>query len=224
MTAYLKAHYPVEFMAALLSSDIPGRNFKKKDSLVEHLEDCQRMGIEVLPPDVNRSGVEFAVADGQDSASPCRPSRAAAARRPRPSSAARQAGGPYRSLFDFCERLDPGAVNRTAIESLVKAGAFDCLGGRRGAMVRRHRPGHAGRGRRRRRPPQRPEGPVRRRRGRTGRRGRRPTCPTCPNGTTATAWPRRRKSSASTCPAIRWPSTRRRWPPTARTPPPRRPP
>jgi DNA polymerase III subunit alpha len=63
-TAYLKAHYPVEFMAALLSGDIPGRNFKSKDSLVEHLEDCQRMGVEVVPPDVNRSEVDFAVADG----------------------------------------------------------------------------------------------------------------------------------------------------------------
>ena len=51
-TAYLKAHYPVEFMAALLSGDIPGRNFVRKDSLVEHLEDCQRMDIEVVPPDV----------------------------------------------------------------------------------------------------------------------------------------------------------------------------
>ncbi len=65
MTAYLKAHYPVEFMAALLSSDIPGRNFKRKDSLVEHLEDCQRMGLTVVPPDVNRSGAEFTVAGGQ---------------------------------------------------------------------------------------------------------------------------------------------------------------
>src|SRR5436190_21386484 len=63
MTAYLKAHYPVEFMAALLSGDIEGRNFKKKDSLVEHLEDCRRMGIEVVPPDVNRSQADFAVAD-----------------------------------------------------------------------------------------------------------------------------------------------------------------
>src|SRR5690606_36263837 len=53
MTAYLKAHYPVEFMAALLSGDIPARNFRRKDSLVEHMEDCQRMGIEVVPPDVN---------------------------------------------------------------------------------------------------------------------------------------------------------------------------
>ena len=67
MTAYLKAHYPVEFMAALLSGDIPGRNFKKKDSLVEHLEDCRRMNIEVVPPDVNRSDADFTVADGQDS-------------------------------------------------------------------------------------------------------------------------------------------------------------
>ena len=64
MTAYLKAHYPVEFMAALLSSDIPGRNFKRKDSLVEHLEDCQRMDVTVLPPDVNRSGAEFTVVEG----------------------------------------------------------------------------------------------------------------------------------------------------------------
>ena len=65
MTAYLKAHYPVEFMAALLSGDIAGRNFKKKDSLVEHLEDCRRMNIEVLPPDVNRSDADFTVADGK---------------------------------------------------------------------------------------------------------------------------------------------------------------
>ena len=65
MTAYLKAHYPVEFMAALLSGDIEGRNFKKKDSLVEHLEDCRRMDIEVVPPDVNRSEADFTVADGK---------------------------------------------------------------------------------------------------------------------------------------------------------------
>ena len=64
-TAYLKTHYPVEFMAALLSGDIPGRNFKRKDSLVEHMEDCTRMGIQIVPPDVNRSDVDFLVADGQ---------------------------------------------------------------------------------------------------------------------------------------------------------------
>jgi DNA polymerase-3 subunit alpha len=130
MTAYLKAHYPVEFMAALLSSDIPARNFRKKDSLVEHFEDCQRMGIAVLPPAVNRSEVDFVVAEGQilfalSAIKGCGSSAAAAIVR------ARQSGGPFRSLFDFCCRLDPGTVNRTAIESLVKCGALDGLGGNR---------------------------------------------------------------------------------------------
>ena len=64
MTAYLKAHYSVEFMAALLSGDIQGRNFKKKDSLVEHLEDCRRMNITVVSPDVNRCSGDFAVEAG----------------------------------------------------------------------------------------------------------------------------------------------------------------
>ena len=65
MTAYLKAHYPVEFMAALLSGDMDGRNFKKKDSLVEHLEDCRRMGLEVVPPDVNNRKPISPCADGK---------------------------------------------------------------------------------------------------------------------------------------------------------------
>ena len=130
MTAYLKAHYKVEFMAALLSSDIPGRNFKKKDSLVEHIEDSQRMNIEVQPPDENHSDVEFAVSKDNifyalSAIKGCGGAAAAAIVK------GRKTGGPFRSLFDFCQRLDPGQVNRTAIESLVKAGAFDTLGGRR---------------------------------------------------------------------------------------------
>lgn len=133
MTAYLKAHYKVEFMAALLSSDITGRNFKRKDSLVEHIEDCQRMQIEVLPPDVNRSGAEFTVADGKicfglSAIKGCGGAAAGAI------AAERAARGPYRSLFDFCERLDPGTVNRTAVESLIKAGAFDALGAKRSQL------------------------------------------------------------------------------------------
>jgi DNA polymerase-3 subunit alpha len=130
MTAYLKAHQPVEFMAALLSSDIPGRNFKKKDALVEHVEDCQRMGIEMLPPDVNRSEVEFAPAGGKicyalSAIKGCGTAAAAAIVQ------TRRAGGPYRSLFDFCGRLDPAVVNRTAVDALVKAGAFDGMAARR---------------------------------------------------------------------------------------------
>jgi DNA polymerase-3 subunit alpha len=133
MTAYLKAHWPVEFMAALLTSDISGRNFKKKDSLVEHLEDCQRMGVTVEPPNVNTSAEEFSVAEGKirfglSAIKGCGGAAAGAI------VAERTANGPYKSLFDFCERLDPGAVNRTAIESLIKAGAFDSTGSRRAAV------------------------------------------------------------------------------------------
>ena len=169
MTAYLKAHWPVEFMAALLSSDITGRNFKRKDSLVEHLEDCQRMNITVFPPDVNASQVDFSVegtlpspvtGEGQDQGTvqELLPSpitgegpgvRAGSGKNQAKirfglsaikgcggaASGAivqeRAARGQFRSIFDFCERLDPGAVNRTAIESLVKAGAFDSMGARR---------------------------------------------------------------------------------------------
>ena len=161
MTAYLKAHWPVEFMAALLTSDMPGRNFKTKDSLVEHLEDCQRMKIEVVPPDVNRCGPEFTVAEGRiffglGAIKGCGLAAAEAI------VAARQRGGPFKSLFDFCERLDTGTVNRTALESLVKAGAMDGFRARR-AVVCRDRSRGAGRGVGCRRPPLRPEGALRRR-------------------------------------------------------------
>jgi len=133
ITAYLKAHYPLEFMAALLSSDIPSRNFKHKDALVEHLEDCRRMGIEMLPPDVNRSDAEFTVQEGKicyglAAIKGCGESAATAI------AEERRRCGPYRSLFDLCERLDAGAVNRTALESLIKAGAFDSLGARRAQL------------------------------------------------------------------------------------------
>jgi DNA polymerase-3 subunit alpha len=133
-TAYLKAHYPVEFMAALLSGDIPGRNFKSKDSLVEHLEDCQRMQVEVVPPDVNRSEVDFAVAEGKilfglSAIKGCGSGASEAI------VAARRDGGAFASLFDFCERVDPQACGRAVIETLVKAGAFDSLGARRAQLM-----------------------------------------------------------------------------------------
>ncbi len=134
MTAYLKAHYSVEFMAALLSGDIDGRNFKKKDSLVEHLEDCRRMAIEVVPPDVNRSESDFTVADGKIyfglcAIKGCGGSAAEAL------AAARRAGGPFRDLFDFCERIDSAQLGRATIESLIKAGALDSLGGHRAQLM-----------------------------------------------------------------------------------------
>ena len=133
MTAYLKAHYPVEFMAALLSGDIPGRNFQRKDALVEHLEDCQRMDIEVVPPNVNTSEVDFAVSGrqiffGLSAIKGC--SNAAGA-----IFAARKADGPFVDLFDFCERVEPTACNRAAIETLIKSGAFDFTGAKRAQLM-----------------------------------------------------------------------------------------
>ncbi len=133
-TAYLKAHYPVEFMAALLSGDIPGRNFKSKDSLVEHLEDCKRMGVEVVPPDVNTSDTDFAVVAGRipfglSAIKACGSGAADAI------VAARKLGGPFRSLFEFCERVDPQSCNRATIEALIKAGAFDSLGAKRAQLM-----------------------------------------------------------------------------------------
>ena len=133
-TAYLKTHHPREFMAALLSGDITGRNFKKKDALVEHVEDCRRMGIEVAPPDVNASLPDFSVSGGRilfglAAIKGCGVQAAEAI------AADRAKHGPYRDLHDFCGRLDPSVVNKTAIENLAKAGALDQLGGHRGAIL-----------------------------------------------------------------------------------------
>jgi len=133
-TAFLKTHFPVEFMAALLSGDITGRNFKKKDSLVEHIEDCRRMAIEVAPPDVNASQADFFVAGGRilfglAAIKGCGVQAAEAI------GAERAKGGVFRDLPDFCGRLDPALVNKTAIENLTKAGALDALGGHRGQLL-----------------------------------------------------------------------------------------
>jgi DNA polymerase III subunit alpha len=133
-TAYLKAHYPVEFMAALLCSDIDGRNFKRKDALVEHMEDCDRMGIEVVNPDVNHSDADFSVNDGKiyfalSAIKGCGGSTAEAIMRER------HKNGPFKDLFDFCERVDPQACGRSAIETLIKAGAMDSFGAKRSQLM-----------------------------------------------------------------------------------------
>ncbi len=133
-TAFLKTHYPVEFMAALLTGDIPDRNFTRKDSLVEHLEDCQRMEIETVPPSVNSSGVNFVVADGKihfalSAIKGCGTSAAAAIVKER------KENGPFTDLFDFCERIESTSCSRSSIETLIKAGAMDCFGGHRAQLI-----------------------------------------------------------------------------------------
>ncbi|WP_372724372.1 DNA polymerase III subunit alpha, partial [Novipirellula sp.] len=133
-TAYLKAHYPVEFMAALLSSDISGRNFKRKDALIEHIEDCERMNIEVVNPDVNQSDSDFSVADGKiffalSAIKGCGGATAISV------AEERKKNGPYKDIYDFCERVDQSACNKSAIETLIKAGAMDCFGAKRSQLV-----------------------------------------------------------------------------------------
>ncbi len=124
-TAYLKANHPVEFMAALMSLDIGDT-----DKLNLFRQECSRLGIRILPPDINRSKDAFSVeAAGGRSAI----RYALAAVKGVGASAMRQlveeraARGPFADLFDFARRLDPKAFNRRQFEGLVKAGAFDAL-------------------------------------------------------------------------------------------------
>ncbi|MGL5097072.1 MAG: DNA polymerase III subunit alpha, partial [Planctomycetia bacterium] len=128
-TAYLKAHHPAEFMAALMSSEVD-----KTALLVEHIDDCKRMGLTVLPPDVNESDVEFTVVDGRVrfgmTAVKGVGEKAVAS-----IVAERQARGAYKSLFDFCERTDVAVVPKSCIEALIKTGAFDAFGFKRSQLA-----------------------------------------------------------------------------------------
>ena len=170
-TAYLKAHYPVEYIAALLTSVKTNL-----DKAAIYLNECRQMGIEVLVPDVNVSESDFAGVDGPDGA------RAIAFGMSAVRNvgeglvalilAEREANGPFLDFYDFCDRVDTGVLNKRTIESLIKAGGFDALGlqpqGPAGLLRQDHR-------RDRRPPPQGGRGPVRPvlhgRRG-PGRRGR----------------------------------------------------
>jgi len=118
-TAYLKTHYPIEFMAALLTSEA-----QNADKIVKYISECREMGIEILPPDINESFKHFAVIGNQirfgltavknvgDTAIDI-------------ILAERETHGKFQSLFDFCHRVDLRKVNRRVIESLIKCGTFD---------------------------------------------------------------------------------------------------
>jgi len=128
-TACLKANYPVEFMAALLTSLI-----EHKDEMAAYVEECRRAGIAPLPPDVNRSQEHFSV-EGRA----IRFALAGIKHVSKPAIRAlieeRESGGEFRDLFDFCSRIDPRGLNRAVLESLVKSGALDCLPGNRAAHL-----------------------------------------------------------------------------------------
>jgi DNA polymerase-3 subunit alpha len=128
-TAYLKAHYPAEFMAAQLTS--VGDN---KDKVAAYIEECRRMGIRVLAPDINESGESFTVSGNTirfGLAAIKHAGRAAVECIIR----AREQGGPFADFHDLCARVDPAAVNRTVVEALAKAGALDCLPGHRRQLL-----------------------------------------------------------------------------------------
>ena len=121
-TAWLKAHYPREYMAAVLTSYMG-----KTDKIVHYVNSCKREGIQVLPPDVNESGRDFTAVPGGirfgfagirgvgEGAADC-------------IIAEREAGGPYKNLHDFVDRVDTSQANRRVIEALIKGGAFDSTG------------------------------------------------------------------------------------------------
>jgi len=131
-TAYLKAHYPAEFMAAVLSADMD-----HTDKVVTFIKECADMGLEVLPPDVNTSRYEFS-ADGERSIRyGLGAVRGVGAGAVEGLIEERSARGPYRSLEDLCRRLDLQKVNRRVLEALLRSGSLDQLGENRATLMDR---------------------------------------------------------------------------------------
>ena len=207
-TAWLRAHHPCEYMAALISSVM-----NTKDRVPFYVNACHELGIEVLPPDVNESQIDFAVVGGKIRFG-LNAVKGVGELACRTIIRAREEGGPFESIWDFTERVDPSVVNKRALESLVKCGALPGLAAgdaracssRRSPTARSSRPtGSPARARSSTAtsaPPRRPARSTIRRSRRTSSRS--PSC--C-------AWRRRR--SASTSPSIR---SRRSAPSCARRP------
>lgn len=128
-TAYLKANYPVEYIAALLAT-----NLDNKDKVALYVDEARRRKIEVLPPDINESHADFrvqgeAIRFGLAAIKNCGKGVVEEIM------AERERGGKFRSLFDFCERVHPLGVGKATIEFLIKAGAFRSLSNNRAGML-----------------------------------------------------------------------------------------
>jgi DNA polymerase III subunit alpha len=141
-TAYLKAHYPVEYMSALLTSEV-----QDTDKVVKYIHESRQMGINILPPDVNNSRWDFTVVEAHDREN-IEPGSTigsirfglAAVKNVGISAIeamieARESKGTFVSLADFCKKVDQRRVNRRVIEALIKCGAFDFTGARRAQMM-----------------------------------------------------------------------------------------
>ncbi len=128
-TAYLKTHYPVEFMAALLTSET-----SKPENVVKYIQECKEMGISVEPPDVQVSGAQFtphgeAIRFGLAAVKNVGGNAIESIKKAR-----EELGGRFRSFWEFCEKVDLRVMNKRVIESLIKAGALDSLG-KRGPLM-----------------------------------------------------------------------------------------
>lgn len=128
-TAYLKAHYPREFMAALMSLDMDD-----VDKTYKNIAALREMRIRLLPPDVNQSGVKFTVT-GEAIRFGLGAIRGVGAKSAEAMIAVRQSGGPFKDLVDFCLRVGTQLVNRRALEALIKCGAFDSVAPGRAALM-----------------------------------------------------------------------------------------
>jgi len=136
-TAYMKTCWPVEFMAALLTYEMGNT-----DKVVDYISECAEMGLEVLPPDINESGVDFTPlykGHAENKKGVIRFGLAAVKgvgkKAVEQIIVSREKTGKFESLFHFCENVDLHAVNKQVLESLIKAGAFDRLGGNRAQMI-----------------------------------------------------------------------------------------
>jgi DNA polymerase-3 subunit alpha len=133
-TGYLKTYYPLEYMAALLTYEMGDT-----DKVVEYIEECKRLGIDVRAPDINSSNADFTTVRESNDKGFLRFGLAAikgvGVKAVASIAQARTEGGPFHDLFDFCERIDLTIVNRGVIEALIKAGAFDTTGAMRKSLV-----------------------------------------------------------------------------------------
>ncbi|MDD5435005.1 MAG: OB-fold nucleic acid binding domain-containing protein, partial [Nitrospira sp.] len=128
-TAYLKVHYPVEYMAAMLTCDMG-----KLDKISAGIRECKEMGIDILPPDVNESDKDFTVS-GKAIRFGMVAIKNAGEGAIDSIIAVRNEGGRFTTIFDFCNRVDLRKVNKRTIESLIKSGAYDSTGARRSQLM-----------------------------------------------------------------------------------------
>lgn len=127
-TAWLKAHYPVEFMAALLSCDMDST-----DKVIKNISDCREQGIDVLPPDINASGHSFTVVD-KSMRFGLGAVKGVGAGAVEAILEARKEGA-FKDIFDLCERVDLRRCNKKAFDALIKCGSFDSTGASRAALI-----------------------------------------------------------------------------------------